>query len=469
MTSRGERSKKIDYILLSMYFALVALGALMIYATTISDDPITSYSAFLKTAAGNQIIWVGISLFALAVIQLVDWKFWQISAFPIYLVSIILLVLVLFFGVEVRGNTSWFRIGSFGFQPSEIAKFATSLALASYLGAYNTDIKRSSNLVIILGLIFLPAGLILLQPDAGSALIFVSFFILLYREGFSFTYIGVGLVAAIILVITLAVDDVNIVTLGLIGITTTILTTLFKTRFYWIVSAIIVLFFSFYFWGENSWKFILLSNSIILSILATVHYVNKKARIITFTVMALLLSIGIIYSADYAFDNFLKPYQQERIYMWLRPEKCDPKGPLYNVIQSKLAISSGGVTGKGLFQGTLTKLNYVPQQLTDFIFCTIGEEHGFIGSLGLIGVFLALLLRILFIAERQRSNFSRIYAYGIAGIIFFHVFINVGMTMGLVPTIGVPLPFISKGGSSLFTFTVMVAVLLKLDSRRYSI
>lgn len=468
MSSRGDRLKRIDWILFSMYLALVALGELMIYAATISDTPINSISAFLSTSAGNQLLWIGISLSVLGLIQLIDWKFWLTFAYPIYGIAILLLLLVLFLGVEVKGATSWFRIGSFGFQPSEVAKFATSLALASYIGAYNTDLKKNSNLLTVLGIILFPIALILLQPDAGSALIFFSFFILLYREGFSPTYLLIGLGAATILIFSIAVDDPNIVTLALLSAGILVFLLLFKVRFYAVIGGLALAFLSFYFWKE-AWQFILLSNAIIFVVLFIVHYVNKRGKIASVTTAGLLAGISIVYSASYAFNNLLQSHQQERIYMWLRPDKCDPRGPLYNVIQSKLAIGSGGLDGKGLFQGTLTKLNYVPEQSTDFIFCTIGEEHGFVGTVVTIGVFLALLMRMIFLAERQRSNFSRLYAYAITGILFLHVFINIGMTMGIVPIIGVPLPFISKGGSSLLGFTIMLGVLLKLDSHRYSI
>ncbi len=468
MSKRGERLKKIDWILFSIYLALIALGELMIYAATISDAPVNSLNVFFNTSAGNQLMWIGISLITLAIIQLIDWKFWQTFAYPIYGIGIFLLLLVLFLGVEVKGATAWFRIGSFGFQPSEVAKFATSLALASYLGSYNMDLKKRNHLLVVFGLILTPILLILMQPDAGSALIFFSFFILLYREGFSANFLLLGAAAATVLIFSIAVDDPNTVTLSLLNIGILILTALFKPRFYWVIGGIALAFSSFYFWNEAS-KFILLSNAIIFGVLFIVHYVNKQGKIVLVTTGGLLAGLSIVYSASYMFNNVLQSHQKERVYMWLRPDKCDPKGPLYNVIQSKLAIGSGGLDGKGLFNGTLTKLNYVPEQSTDFIFCTIGEEHGFVGSLVTIGVFLALLMRIIFLAERQRSNFSRLYAYAIAGILFLHVFINIGMTMGLVPIIGVPLPFISKGGSALLGFTIMIAVLLKLDSHRYSI
>ncbi|MEM0993205.1 MAG: rod shape-determining protein RodA [Bacteroidota bacterium] len=470
----GGAKKKIDWILFSMYLGLVALGCVSIYSATVGED-LGGLSELWATPAGKQIIWVGISLVAMFVIQFLPGDFWERFAFVIYIVSIILLILVLFFGSEIKGARSWFRIGSFGFQPSEVAKFACCLAIASFLNNYRTDISKTRFLLAVVGLIVVPILLILQQPDAGSALIFTSFVILFYRAGMSPTYIYIGLYLAAIFLLAVAVDEVLYVILGLLIVGSLIFLSQFKKQFYFIAFGILLGVVSFVSLSpralgepiDNTSKFVLVSNALVFVGLAVYHYLNKKQRVVSFLTLVLLVSSGIAFSTSYAFNNFLESHQQDRLNMWLRPDRCDPSGPIYNLNQSRLAIGSGGFKGKGLFEGTLTKLDYVPEQSTDFIFSVIGEEHGFIGSIVLIGLFSLFFTRIIQLAERQRSNFSRFYAYGVLGIFFVHFFINVGMTMGLMPIIGIPLPFISKGGSSLLGFTIMIGVLLSLDSRRY--
>lgn len=473
MSERADRLKRVDWILFSLYLALIGLGWSMIYVVSYGEQSSPDFNGFFSTLAGKQTIWVGISLLTFAITFLIDWKVWQTFAYLIYGLGIVLLILVLFLGTEIKGATAWFKFGGATFQPSELVKFATCLALSSFMNTYSTDLKKLSSLFVTFAMIFTPIVLVLLQPDAGSGLVFLSFFILLYREGLSPIYLLVGAVAATILLFSLASDSSSTVILGLITVACLVLYAQFDTRFYWLVWGLFVASASFYFLANNAgndwWKFILLSNSLIFIVLAFVHSLNKKGQLVMLVTVFLLLGIALSFSTNYAFNNFLQAHQRERIYMWLRPDKCDPSGPLYNVIQSKKAISSGGFQGKGLFEGTITKLNYVPEQSSDFIFCVLAEEQGFIGSFILMLLFSALIIRIIIIAERQRSNFSRYYAYGVAGVLFVHIFINIGMTMGVMPIIGIPLPFISKGGSSLLGFSIMIAVLLKLDSHRYSI
>ncbi|MEM8523287.1 MAG: rod shape-determining protein RodA [Bacteroidota bacterium] len=467
--SKGRVVRKIDWVLFSIYLGLVALGSATVYSVTFSDEGIGTMNSLWATPAGKQIMWVGISLVTLGIIQFINGKFWEQFAFLIYGVAIILLLLVPFLGTEIKGATSWFRIGSFGFQPSEVAKFATCLALASYVSNHKIDLSKGKYLLVATSMIIFPILLILLQPDAGSALIFLSFAVLFYRAGMSGAYIYIGFSVGALLLIALASDQPLYLVLTLISAGSIALLAYLKNPFYWIIAGLAIIIPSYFFidLDENSERFILLSNIIGFAILGIYHYVNKRQRLAVMLLIVVSLSSGIAISANYAFNNFLEAHQQERINMWIRPDKCDPSGPLYNVIQSKVAIGSGGFEGKGFFKGTLTKLDYVPEQYTDFIFCAIGEEHGFIGTLVLIFLFLAFFWRILHIAERQKSNFTRYYAYGIVGIFFLHFFINIGMTMGIMPIIGIPLPFISKGGSSLLGFTIMIAVLLNLDSRRY--
>jgi len=467
---RGRGAKKIDWILLSLYLGLVALGSLSVYSVSIGDEEVNVGSIW-GTEAGRQIMWVSIAAVTMLLIQFISGKFWERFAYGIYGLSILLLLLVPFLGTEIKGATSWFRIGSFGFQPSEVAKFATCLVLASLLNNYRTDLSKSKSLLTAIGFIALPMALILLQPDAGSALIFLSFGVLFYRAGMNPNIILIGFYLVSIFLISIAVneDASYYVLLGLMTVANILLLSQAKNQFYAIAFGVIITGLSFRYvgGGENLQKFILLTNGILFIILFIYNNLNKRQRLARLVAIALGVSSGIAYSTSYAFNNFLESHQQERINMWLRPDRCEDSGPIYNLIQSKLAIGSGGVKGKGLFEGTLTKLDYVPEQVTDFIFCVIGEEQGFMGSSIMILLFLLFFLRIIYIAERQRSNFSRYYAYGVVGIFFIHFFINIGMTMGLMPIIGIPLPFISKGGSSLLGFTILVAVLLNLDSRRY--
>lgn len=458
--------RNIDWATFSLFIALSAIGWSMVYSVSYSQE---AGLDFLSTSAGKQLVWMGISAVAFAVIFAIDWKFWQTLAYPIYIVSIVLLVLVLFLGSTIKGSTSWFVFGSFSFQPSEVAKFATCLAMSTYLSNYRTNLRTTRSQLIALGLLLLPVGLIMLQPDAGSAIVFSSFLLVLYREGLNSGYYIVGAFVALILILGLIVEPIYII-LSLIVLSIVVLAYHFEdNRRYWLLGALTVAAGA-YFAAVNNWSAqALLAGAGIFVALSIVQWMQKQGRIVSLLLVAVVVGAGLSYAANFAFNDILKPHQQDRLNVWLQPSKADPRGSLYNVFQSKLAIGSGGLQGKGYLNGTLTKLNYVPEQSTDFIFCTIGEEQGFVGSLSIIIMFTLFLIRITIIAERQRSNFSRHYAYCIAGIFFIHIFINIGMTMGLMPVIGIPLPFISKGGSSLLGFTVMVAVLLKLDSNRYRI
>ncbi len=446
----------------------------MIYAVDSSDDNVQSLGDFFGTAAGKQLIWVGISAAVMLVVYFIDWRFWRAFAYPIYVFALLLLVGVLFFGTTVKGATSWFYFAGFSFQPSEFAKFATCLALANYLSGYNADVRQTRSLFIVAGLCLAPMGLILLQPDAGSALVFLSFLVVLYRQGLSPTIFIVGGLFILLEMAALYFDVPEAIFAILLSIGSLVLFEKFKQP-YWLLAGLIVasvtlvMAFSFNQPDAPQVKILLLINAIILAGLGLLFLVRKKQTLVFSTLLALTVAGGLAYSTSYVFNQVLQPHQQDRINVWLRPDKSDPRGSLYNVNQSKMAIGSGRLLGKGYLQGNMTRLNYVPEQSTDFIFCTIGEEQGFVGSFGVIIFFLLLLMRLVSIAERQRASFSRYYAYGVAGIIFVHFFINVGMTMGLAPIIGIPLPFISKGGSSLLGFSLMLAVLLKLDSHRYSI
>lgn len=472
-TNLNQRNtvQTVDWITLSTFLSLVIIGWIMIYAVGYGNTgyPQDLGEFMFQTQIGRQTIWLVISIIAFLLLMTVDWQVWRTVAYFIYVVGLILLLLVPFLGKEINGQTAWFAFGWFTFQPAELAKFGTALAISSYLNSSTTRLQTLQSQVIAMGIFLLPAVLIMLQPDTGSALVFMSFFVVLYREGFSPAPYIIGLVMAILFILTFIYEPFY-VSLVMIGLTTAIFINQFKfNRTYWwiayFVSAATIFVGLFY---EMNW-WIWLANVVICFAVGYWHYSRNKIRLNSAILFGLFLCSGFSFTTNYLTNNVLQDHQRTRIKVWLKPEECDPRGELYNVLQSKMAIGGGGFTGKGFLEGTMTKLNYVPEQSTDFIFCTIGEEQGFVGSALVIFLFVALLYRIINIAERQRSNFSRYYAYCLAGILFVHFAINVGMTMGFFPIIGIPLPFISKGGTSLLSFTVMMAVLLKLDSNRYSV
>ncbi len=457
----------VDWMTFMLYFALIIVGWMMIYAAGYSEDKPTSIFD-LSSNIGKQTLFLGLSFIVLFLTSIIDWKFWRTFAYPTYGFAILLLIGVLIIGVKIKGATSWYRLpGGFTLQPAEFAKFATNIALAAFLSTYNTNIRTFRHQLIAFSLFLFPMFLILLQPDAGSALVFTSFLIMLYREGLSPNFYIVGFAAALLLILGLVFDPLSII-LGLIIISTLILMMNLKNKVYWLISFTILLAASLFMLAQNLFPPVLIINTSIFLIFTAILWQKRKAGLILRLFSLLIIGSIIAFSANYSFNNLLKPHQQDRMNVWLQPSKCDPQGSLYNVIQSKMTIGSGGFEGKGFLEGTMTKLNYVPEQSTDFIFCVIGEEQGFIGSFGVIALIALLLYRIIVLAERQRSDFSRHYAYGVAGILFIHSFINIGMTMGLVPIIGIPLPFISYGGSSILGFTLLIGVLLKLDSNRFT-
>lgn len=307
-------------------------------------------------------------------------------------------------------------------------------------------------------------ALILLQPDAGSAMVFSAFLIVLYRQGLSANFYIVSGVSITLLLLGLVYNPLMVI-LGLVLVSIFILILSFKKKLYWLIGFLILSALSVFLSSRNLFLPVLCVNIALFLGIAGYTWLEKKRGLIARLLILLVIGSGLVYSASFTFNNVLQSHQRNRINAWLQPSKTTE---LYNVVQSKLAIGSGGLYGKGYLKGTMTMLDYVPEQSTDFIFCTIGEEQGFIGSVGIIGIIFLLIYRIVVLAERQRSVFSRNYAYGVAGILFVHCFINIGMTMGLVPVVGIPLPFISYGGSSILAFSLMIGVLLKLDSKRFS-
>ncbi len=431
---RGSRSlvDNIDWVTVGLYFLLVLAGWLNIYAAVYNED----FQSIFDTSQryGKQLLWIGTASLIATVILLIDERFFSTFGYLIYGIIILLLVAVIFTGAVTKGATSWFAIGGFKIQPSEFSKFATNLALAKYLSTLNikmTDLKTKITAAFIIGL---PAVLILLQNDTGSALVYGAFILVLYREGLSGNFLVIGVVTAFLFVMTL----------------------IFQAEMYTLPFGISI--------GGATMLML-----VILLLLSAVYYFNrKKKRIILFLTVVFITCVGLIKSVDYVFANVLEPHQSKRINVMLGLES-DPQGAGYNVNQSLIAIGSGGFSGKGYLQGTQTKYDFVPEQSTDFIFCTIGEEWGFLGSFFVIALFMVLLLRILFLCARQRSAFARIYGYGVAAILFFHFTINIGMTIGLAPVIGIPLPFFSYGGSSLWAFTILLFVFVKMDADRLDV
>lgn len=462
----GGINRPMDWVTLSLYIGLVFVGWCMIYA--VSFDEVKELG-LLSSPAGKQLIWIAISFSIFALLQVFDWKFWQVFAYPIYAAFLLLLLLVLAFGVTIKGATSWYSIGGFTLQPSEFAKFGTALALSAYLSTYKINLRLLEHQAVAIAIFAVPAGIILLQPDAGSALVFASFFIVLYREGLNPIYYITTFFLAALLISGLLFSPIYILaTLFVAGIF--VFSWHQPQPLYWFIGAGILATGALYLLqtGEYVTETLWVLASALL-IYAFNLWQNKRRQWIMPIGLAMSVGFGCAYIANHVLNNVMQSHQRDRIWAWLAPQKADPQGAYYNIIQSKLAISSGGWTGRGYLQGKMTSLNYVPEQVTDFIFCTIGEEQGFTGVFALITLFLILLFRLIRIAERQRSNFARIYAYGLFGIMFIHFFINIGMTMGLIPVIGIPLPFISKGGSSLLGFTIMLSVLLKMDSNRFQV
>ncbi len=472
-----------DRLTMGLYLALVVVGWLMIFAVTYNPEAPYAFLDMSHTA-GKQLGFMVFCFIMMFVVLMADWSFWRTLALPIYLISILLLPGTLIFGREVNGANAWYHIGGFTFQPSEIAKFGTCLAMAAFLSSAGVDLRQWRDRIIAFGIFLLPTLLVLLQSDTGSALVFFSFMLVLYREGLSPVLYALGFGAAALAILGWKFEQPAYTAACLVALVNLLLINRFREQkllLRWVLVALIPLII----WWIPVLNFILkwlnlempeqqkhwmvLAPQVLLFLgVFFPNYWRKNSLIqsqLRVWVVLLVLSVSLLFAAN-AFLNLLAPHQQQRIKIWLRPGEAEAnaRGAGYNLIHSKMAIGSGGLLGKGTLEGNMTKLKYVPKQSTDYIFCTVGEEQGFLGVIGLVGLFLWLLWRITILAERQRSNFSRIYAYGVAGIIFVHVVINLGMTMGLIPTIGIPLPFISAGGSSLIGFTLMIAVLLKLDS-----
>lgn len=474
---KTEIWKSIDWITILLYTLMIVAGWFSICGASYQFDNAGMFD--IDGRPGSQLLWMGLSLVLIFVIVMLEADFYDIYAYLIYGAVILLLIATIFLAPDIKGSRSWLVMGPIRLQPAEFAKFATALALARLMNSYGFALTTVKNFCSVLFVIFLPMVLILLQKETGSALVYFAFFLVFYREGMSGYILLAGVSAVVFFVTEMKFADVVagitpmgelIVSLMILCISTLLVFVERKnTQAIKIIAGTVTVVFlsgficSFFFPVNYAWiaigLLVLLALYLIfLSIKNwTLHYV-----MIAFFALA---SLGFMYSVDYVFDEILEPHQQIRIKVSLGLED-DPSGAGYNVNQSKIAIGSGGLTGKGFLNGTQTKLKYVPEQETDFIFCTLGEEQGFIGSSLVMILFAFFILRLIYLSERQHSVFRRVYGYSVASIFFFHLAINIGMVIGLTPVIGIPLPFFSYGGSSLWGFTLLLFIFLRLDAAR---
>jgi rod shape determining protein RodA len=469
MTRRGNIWSNLDWFTVILYIALVFLGWINIYAAVYNEQ----HHSILDFSQryGKQLIWIIAAIIMALAVLLIDIKFYTFFAYIIYGLMIFLLIMVLIFGKEVHGTKAWLSFGSVQLQPSEFAKFATCLALARYLSTYNIKISNVKTIAVSLVIIFTPALLIMLQPDMGSVIVYAALILVLYREGLPGTILFIFALVPALFILALVMEKFTLV-LILLGISMAAYAIFSKQIKYTFYGLLIIGGFFGILYGLNLMLDLAFANYLLLlistgisSIVFVISAYIKRLRGLYLTLLFLVGSITFTLSVDYVFQNILKEHQQRRINILLGFED-DPQGVGYNVNQSKIAIGSGGLTGKGFLRGTQTKFDFVPEQSTDFIFCTVGEEWGFLGTSVVIILFTLLLVRLIVISERQRSTFTRIYGYGVISILFFHFLVNIGMTIGLLPVIGIPLPFFSYGGSSLWAFTILLFILLRLDASR---
>ena len=407
---------KIDWISIAIYSVLVIIGWINIYAAVYDDQSVKSIFDF-SINSGKQLVWIGTAILLITIIMVADYRLFENLAIPLFILFIVLLAITPFLGKEVNGQILSVGVGSFRIQPAEFAKFATALALAKFMERPSFDLSQLKYQAQAIAIIMIPVILIMLQPDTGTAMIFSAFFIMLYREGMPQWYYAFGLSFVAITLLSLGIEN-NLYLAIAVGVITLIVILMGK---------------------------------------------KKISRILSLVGIGILI-VGYSFSIDYVVSK-LPEHQQNRIMVLFNPN-LDPLGVGWNVTQSKIAIGSGGFFGKGYLEGTQTKFDFVPEQHTDFIFCTLGEEFGWTGSLVVIVLFCALLIRLVMLAERQKNRFSRIYGYCVISILLFHFMINIAMTIGLFPVVGIPLPFFSYGGSSLWSFTILLFIFIKLDSHR---
>lgn len=470
MQKGSKLVNNLDWTTIFIYILLVLMGWMNIYAAVYSEE----HSSILDFSQryGKQLVWILFAFIIATVIMLSDTRLYMVFSYLIYGLVIALLLGTLVLGKTVNASKSWLQIGSFGLQPAEFAKFATALALAKLMGPYGFKLNNIRSYLMVFVLIAVPAGIILLQNDTGSALVFGAFIFILYREGLPGWILAFLIFIVLLFIVTLVYNPVSIVVfLYILTIVIFILQTrkykdTFRLTFGLVGLGLLMYLVSEIFDYKIPTPYYFFIPVIIGILIAFVYGFANRFRQAYIWAAFLTVAIAMSLSVDYVFHNVLDVHHQKRINDLLGIES-DPLGWGYNVNQSKIAIGSGGFIGKGYLAGTQTKYNFVPEQSTDFIFCTVGEEWGFLGSTAVLGLFLYLLLRLIRIAERQREGFARVYGYGVVSVLFFHIVVNVGMTVGVFPVIGIPLPFFSYGGSSLWAFTILLFILLKFDSDRF--
>ena len=483
ITRNASLYKSVDWVIIALYLVLVICGWFSVCGASYTYGEPDFFGP--ETRAGKQMMWIGCALGVGFVLLMLEKKLYELLAYFIYGAVILLLILTLFVAPDIKGSHSWLRLGGgVNLQPAEFAKAATALALAKYMNNYSFSLHRTRDFLVVMALIFLPMGIIVLQKETGSALVFLSFFLMLYREGMSGAVLFSGVCAVVFFIVGIRFSDITlwnmptpvgkfvvmlliqICTAGMVGVYTRR-----KPLAWWLfggslaLTLLTLLFSGYVIPFDITW----VQLGICGVMVAVLCYLWLRERINNFVYIALftLGSLAFFYSSDFVFSRVLQSHQKVRIEVVLGMKE-DLSGAGYNVNQSKIAIGSGGLTGKGFLNGTQTKLKYVPEQDTDFIFCTVGEEQGFIGSSAVLLLFLAFILRLLVLAERQTDRFGRVYGYSLVGIFLFHLFINVGMVLGLTPVIGIPLPFFSYGGSSLWGFTILLFIFIRIDAARKS-
>ncbi|MEN6454074.1 MAG: rod shape-determining protein RodA [Prolixibacteraceae bacterium] len=469
MANRNNIWANLDWLTIFIYILLVFLGWANIYAAVYNEE----HSSILDMSQryGKQLMWIIAAFILAATLVIIDSRVYVSFAYVFYALVMILLIGVLLFGQEVKGSRSWFQIGGFAVQPAEFAKFSTALALAKFTSSYNFKLTQFKSIAVIGVILLLPVMLIFLQNDTGSAIVFMVFSMVLYREGLPGIFLFFGVLVAVVFILTLVLTSAE--TIIILAIAALLSHYVIRQQLFEILKAISICLLTFGVIWLIDYSFSLESNLNRLLFYASVPaaiifaaYTYRRGLNYSLIIIGFYIALVIMtFSVDYVFNEVMEPHHKSRIEELLGI-KSDPLGVGYNVNQSKIAIGSGGFAGKGFLNGTQTKFDFVPEQSTDFIFCTVGEEWGFLGSCIIILLFVALLIRLLFLAERQRSVFTRVYGYSVASILFFHFAVNISMTVGLGPVIGIPLPFFSYGGSSLWSFTILLFIFLRLDSSR---
>ena len=480
---KGNILRSLDWTTVVLYLMLGTMGWLAICGASYSyiESDILEFFA-LTERTGKQAMWIGISILAGVVLMFIDKRSYEFSSRFIYVGLILLGILTIFISKDIKGSRSWITIGSFGIQPAEFMKFGTTLALAAIMNKYGFNIERRADFIKCLAVILLPLVVIICQKETGSALVYLSFFIVLYREGMTGMVLLAAISAVVYFVVGIGYENVFLdnlpVSVGHYAVTVLIQLFSIGMTAFWCkekrsallllgVNAIVALlayWMSIYLFSFNILfvQYMLLLFDIIYLL---IHARIAKQKMLVWTALFIVISTLFFHSCDYVFNNVMKPHQRVRIEVLLGLKE-DLAGAGYNVHQSKIAIGSGGFWGKGFLNGTQTKLKYVPEQDTDFIFCTIGEEQGFAGSTFVLVVFIIFVLRLLMLAERQNDTFGRVYGYSLVSIFFFHFFINIGMVLGITPVIGIPLPFFSYGGSSFLGFSILLFSFLRIDADR---